>query len=80
MTGLQHTHNLVFGSALARQAIVLARKVVVGLRWVAMTIETMQFRRRARLHLQSLDDRMLKDIGVSRVDVSIESSKPFWRE
>lgn len=79
MSGLQHTHNLVSGSAHARQAVVLARKVGVGLRWVAMTIETMQFRRRARLHLQSLDDRMLKDIGISRVDVSVESSKPFWR-
>jgi uncharacterized protein YjiS (DUF1127 family) len=35
---------------------------------------------RANLHhaLQSLDDRALKDIGLSRADVVRESSKPFW--
>ncbi|MGF1625144.1 MAG: DUF1127 domain-containing protein [Alphaproteobacteria bacterium] len=39
----------------------------------------MHSRHRARLHLQTLDDRMLKDLGLSRADVSRESSKPFWR-
>jgi len=32
-----------------------------------------------RLALQSLDDRMLSDIGISRADVEIEARKPFWR-
>lgn len=30
--------------------------------------------------LASLDDRMLRDIGVTRLDAEAESSKPFWRE
>lgn len=30
--------------------------------------------------LASLDDRMLRDIGVSRSDADEESRKPFWRE
>ncbi|MGB5065659.1 MAG: DUF1127 domain-containing protein [Candidatus Competibacter sp.] len=27
----------------------------------------------------ALDDRMLKDIGISRTDALREGSKPFWR-
>jgi uncharacterized protein YjiS (DUF1127 family) len=32
-----------------------------------------------RRTLATLDDHMLKDIGLSRVDVEREISKPFWR-
>ncbi len=32
-----------------------------------------------RRQLAKLDDRMLKDIGLSRADVNREISKPFWR-
>jgi uncharacterized protein YjiS (DUF1127 family) len=38
-----------------------------------------QRRHRDRLHLLSLDDHMLHDIGVSMADVEREASKPFWR-
>jgi uncharacterized protein YjiS (DUF1127 family) len=34
---------------------------------------------RQRNHLAELDDRMLRDIGLSRGDVQIEIEKPFWR-
>jgi uncharacterized protein YjiS (DUF1127 family) len=34
---------------------------------------------RQRRHLARLDDRMLKDIGLSRADVEQEIAKPFWR-
>ena len=33
-----------------------------------------------RRHLASLNDHMLKDIGVSRADVEYEIRKPFWQE
>ncbi len=36
-------------------------------------------RRRQRLALGQLDDRMLKDIGLSRADILAETSRPFWR-
>ena len=36
-------------------------------------------RSRDRAQLASLDDRMLRDIGVSRGDVLQEINKPFWR-
>ena len=38
-----------------------------------------QERSEQRLHLAGMDDRMLKDIGVSSVDAARESSKPFWK-
>jgi uncharacterized protein YjiS (DUF1127 family) len=36
-------------------------------------------RARSRRELARLDERMLKDIGVSRVEVEFEVRKPFWR-
>lgn len=35
--------------------------------------------RRQRQQLAMLDDRMLRDLGLSRMDVQIEIEKPFWR-
>ena len=40
---------------------------------------TWQRRHKDRMHLLSLDERMLRDIGVSLADVDREASKPFWR-
>ncbi len=41
-----------------------------------------EWRRRARdrAQLAALDDRMLKDIGLTRTDAEFLSNKPFWRE
>jgi uncharacterized protein YjiS (DUF1127 family) len=36
-------------------------------------------RRRERAELARLDDRMLRDIGITRGDVWQEINKPFWR-
>ncbi len=38
-----------------------------------------QERERQRHHLRELDDRLLRDMGISRADVEYEASKPFWR-
>lgn len=35
-------------------------------------------RSRQRRQLLSLDDQLLKDIGISRADAEVEASKPFW--
>ncbi len=41
-----------------------------------------EWRRRARdrAELAKLDDRMLRDIGMTRGDAEFLSNKPFWRE
>jgi uncharacterized protein YjiS (DUF1127 family) len=36
-------------------------------------------RRQERRQLLTFDDRMLKDIGLSRADAWAEARKPFWR-
>jgi uncharacterized protein YjiS (DUF1127 family) len=36
-------------------------------------------RDRQRNALAKLDDRMLRDIGITRLDAVIECRKPFWR-
>ncbi|HWA42904.1 MAG TPA: DUF1127 domain-containing protein [Hypericibacter adhaerens] len=38
-----------------------------------------QYRAHERSHLMTLDDRMLRDIGLARADVENEAGKPFWR-
>ena len=38
-----------------------------------------QERARSRYLLQQLDDRMLRDVGLSRADVDRESAKYFWQ-
>ena len=41
-----------------------------------------EWRRRARdrAELATLDNRMLKDIGLTRAEAEFLSNKPFWRE
>jgi len=36
-------------------------------------------RAEGRRRLGAFDDRMLKDIGVSRIEAMNEARKPFWR-
>jgi uncharacterized protein YjiS (DUF1127 family) len=37
-------------------------------------------RRNGRLELARLDERTLRDIGLTRVDAEFEINKPFWRD
>jgi uncharacterized protein YjiS (DUF1127 family) len=43
------------------------------------TVERLAERRRQRRALLALDDRMLRDIGLSTADAWQEGSKSFWR-
>ena len=44
------------------------------------TLLLWQERAAQRRRLGTLDDRMLKDIGVSRAEAEHEAATPFWRE
>ena len=46
---------------------------------LAETIAVGRERRRQRSALARLDDRMLRDIGLTTADVEGEVSKPFWK-
>jgi len=46
---------------------------------VAQTLMVWQDRAQQRRHLASLDDRLLRDMGLSRADVEREARQPFWR-
>jgi uncharacterized protein YjiS (DUF1127 family) len=43
------------------------------------TVILWQERVRERRQLLQMSDRLLKDIGLTRVDAMIEADKPFWR-
>ena len=42
-------------------------------------LSTWRQRAADRQHLCGLDSHMLRDVGLSRGDVDVEISKPFWR-
>ncbi len=46
---------------------------------ILSTLLTWQSRSEGRRHLRELDDRLLKDVGLTRADAQYESSKPFWK-
>jgi uncharacterized protein YjiS (DUF1127 family) len=56
-----------------RAASGIAGRVLAALR---------EWRRRAhdRAQLAKLDERMLRDIGLTQADAEFLSNKPFWRE
>lgn len=42
-------------------------------------LRTWQQRHRTRRDLLNLNDRLLRDIGISRAEAEREASKPFWQ-
>lgn len=50
----------------------------LGRRFIAFLFDCIDVYRQRRT-LEALDDRMLKDIGLTRCDVEAEVSRPFWR-
>jgi uncharacterized protein YjiS (DUF1127 family) len=55
-------------------------------RWRDLFAGTLQLivlwheRARQRRALATLDERMLRDIGITRYDALLESAKPFWEQ
>ncbi len=50
--------------------------------WAVTAIQTLlQWQERAsqRHHIAGLNDRALKDVGLTRADVESEAAKPFWQ-
>jgi uncharacterized protein YjiS (DUF1127 family) len=65
------------GPGLLRQGLAAAPMPVLKL--LARVI-VRYVRQRQRHDLAQLDDRMLRDIGITRIDAEREAYKPFWRD
>jgi uncharacterized protein YjiS (DUF1127 family) len=48
-------------------------------RFIAL-LQTWRQRLRGRRELATMNDRLLRDIGLTRYEVELELRKPFWRE
>jgi uncharacterized protein YjiS (DUF1127 family) len=76
---------VAFGTAMGRDAPSRLRRRAVrrplrrALDRSVATLRAWRQRSRERAELARLDDRMLRDIGVTRCDVWREINKPFWR-
>ena len=72
-----HSHRppKVGGAALARIGLRLRDALGRGFDRLLLWAE----RSEQRHQLAELNDHMLRDIGLSRVDVMAEATKPFWR-
>lgn len=71
---------------MARESMTpLTRHVAVGLaaeRRLRVWFERLLLwdeRHRARRRLTAMDERDLKDLGISQADARAEAAKPFWR-
>lgn len=56
----------------------LWRRLRRGVSGAASVVLRWQELARDRRRLQEMDERMLKDIGISRADALHEASRPFW--
>jgi uncharacterized protein YjiS (DUF1127 family) len=66
---------------LQREAIRPPRRLpAIRLQGLAGAIRAAWRRRQSRTLLSQLDERMLRDIGVTRADAQLEANKPFWLE
>jgi uncharacterized protein YjiS (DUF1127 family) len=62
----------------ASLALRVAAGVLTGLFVLFELLAEWQERARRRRHLRALDDRLLRDLGLSPADVEREARKRFW--
>lgn len=72
------TIDLMFRPVTMRPQAVIA-VLAAGLRLAVARLRTWRERARERRQLLAMDDRALRDIGISRVDALREANKPVWR-
>ena len=78
MTGT--TSRATAASAIGRSGLVRQRPGRPLLARIIKLLQTYQRRSIQRRELRALDERALRDIGLTRADVQYECSKPFWQD
>ena len=58
----------------------LSARIINIFKGLAGLLVTWQQRVEYREHLLELDERLLRDIGLSRYDALKEAAKPFWKD
>lgn len=73
-------HGALTSRSLHEPWLIKGWKVLyAGLEHAVDTMLTWRERVRTRRQLLTLDDRLLKDIGLTRTQAFGEAEKPFWR-
>jgi uncharacterized protein YjiS (DUF1127 family) len=60
------------------QVLTIHRRSASSWSRVKQRITEWRFRARSRCELMNLDDKCLRDIGMSRCTADFEAAKPFW--
>jgi len=71
---------LTLREALAAAGVCLYRAIAAGRMRGVAALARMYARQRQSYELQKLDDRMLKDIGLSRTEVQSDRRRPVWMQ
>ncbi|CAD0185677.1 hypothetical protein RUESEDTHA_02572 [Ruegeria sp. THAF57] len=73
MTRAMHTPALLLLNDSPRLPLIAA----LAVRFAA-TVTKWERQRRSRVNLSKLDDRMLRDVGLTRHQADREINRPFW--
>ena len=76
---MAQVHDLPTSIVRNRPAALWAASVADAILRAADGLARYHRRSQERRALYRMDDYMLHDIGISRADVELEASKPFWR-
>ncbi|WP_170381178.1 DUF1127 domain-containing protein [Ruegeria atlantica] len=74
MTRAMHTPALLLLNDSPRLPLIAALAVQF-----AAKVTKWERQRRSRINLSKLDDRLLKDVGLTRYQARQEFTRPFWR-
>ena len=77
MTAESLSHPCV---ATERTAPSIGKSLTGTVVWVLDLLVSWNERQRMRRRLEAMPDYMLRDMGISRVEVEREARKPFWTE
>ena len=72
-------HQIVDDLAISEGVYGLVSRIEHAAAAASKTLKVWSERSRERRQLAGLSDRMLADIGLSRIEVSVEADKFFWQ-